>query len=76
MDKGDDRLLLFADLPVDVPACICTCACMYQYACMYVYMHGQAGRQTTPPGGPETLLVNLVPEVDRSVPPTAEVLKL
>jgi hypothetical protein len=30
-------------------------------------------RLVIPLGGPETLLVNLVPQVDRSVPDTAEV---
>ena len=56
----------------------------YAYICIYAYvhlcdcialiLHKHVFR--IPLGGPETLLVNLVPEVDWSVPPTAEVLKL
>ena len=57
-----------------------TCINLNTYICAFRHMfrHGTTmyARLFTPRGGPETLLVNLVPEVDRSVPPTAEVLKL
>ncbi len=81
MLMGVSSICMYAHMCVYVCIHMCVYILFASYACMlYVWMYNVGASSSTsqvnPLGGPETLLVNLVPEVDRSVPPTAEVLKL